>query len=255
MVKFIIPSNRTIGSLASRITQNKKGAGNKALAIYQWICENIEYGESKCILLGVPYRNPFEVLSCKEGNCSEQSLLYISLAASVGLKTKFVKIALGQDQQGLFRTSHSCVTFWDGQQWIFLDFTPPYRNRIGVKHKKYFFLSLREVSKRCAQKREMTFSEYYSNGGYLGVLDLGNKVIQDYVKVASGRVIRKFILPPKVILEEEWRFDSVLPERFIEQSKKGHDEYLESIKRRDDLYFAELLRRCKKEQILKSKKN
>ena len=93
-----VRSNSEIDDLAKEIVDSETDDEQKAYLIYLWICENIEYDNSKAAKIA---KDSSEVSSgavvaytTRKGVCFDFSCLYVAMCRAVGLNVRFV-IGLG----------------------------------------------------------------------------------------------------------------------------------------------------------------
>lgn len=99
--RFLVPTkhvesnNEEIVELANSITQNSTTPKDKAMSIYNWVAENIEYDYDKYLRqVNKNYDNEygaFHTLKTKTGVCYDYSVLVAALGRAVGLQVKVIK--------------------------------------------------------------------------------------------------------------------------------------------------------------------
>ncbi|RMF55689.1 transglutaminase domain-containing protein [Candidatus Woesearchaeota archaeon] len=139
---FII--NEELVRIIRKHTRNCATDLEKARAIYDWIHDNIKYGE---IRGKFRYNNSEEVLHAKKGLCGEMAFLYTTMARSVGLTSNIVLV----DRDDRWKkVMHACsVVYIDGRE-ILVD---PAYNKFDIHHKRYKILSDREVMEKFREWR------------------------------------------------------------------------------------------------------
>lgn len=140
---FVISSNLV------RIIKNHVKGGlteeEKAKRIYDWIKNNIQYGNPK---KDYGYSDAEEILQYRKGICGEMAFLYIAMARIVGLKADFASIKRDCDNK---KVHHGCAQVDIGKKKILVD---PAYHTYDVKHKQYKILSDNDVIRRFSQWRK-----------------------------------------------------------------------------------------------------
>jgi len=131
---FII--NSELVSIIKDHTSSYQREDAKAKAIFNWIENNIKYGD---LTRKYGYQNTEEVMDNRMGLCGEMAFLYISMARSVGLKSSFVNV--DRDFKG-DRVKHACAMVHLRKGDVLVD---PAYHRFGVNHKKYKVWDDKEV--------------------------------------------------------------------------------------------------------------
>ncbi len=80
------------------------GKNENAVRIFDWIVENIQYGERR--RGGQGYRNSVEVFRDREGVCGEMTMLYLVMVRTIGIRGSFVNVNI--DGSG-DRVNHACA--------------------------------------------------------------------------------------------------------------------------------------------------
>jgi hypothetical protein len=111
------------------------GKEDRARAVFNWIENNIDYGNSEWY---PRYRNSSEVLKKRKGVCGEMVFLYITMARSVGLKCSYVAVRRDCNNQ---KVHHACAIVDAGRK-ILVD---PAYNTFDIHHCQYKVLSDKEV--------------------------------------------------------------------------------------------------------------
>jgi len=77
--------------IESLVTQDMDD-GEKADIIYDWVLENVQYGYEELLKTDDPYRlrSVEECVAQGEGNCLEQSLVWLSLAKAAGIENAYL---------------------------------------------------------------------------------------------------------------------------------------------------------------------
>jgi transglutaminase-like putative cysteine protease len=125
-------------------TRDLSGEEPKARAIFDWIEENIDYGDSKKTH---NYRNTQEVLKHREGVCGEMAFLYVTMARSLNLRSSYVSVS--RDCFGK-EVHHACAAVDIGIKDILAD---PAYHQFNIRHKEFQVLSDLQVLERFAQWR------------------------------------------------------------------------------------------------------
>lgn len=81
-------------------------SAERARKIYDWVQENVMYGESKRKVYSVGYRNALETLQGNEGVCGEMAYVYVTLARASGLKSSYISVF--KDYAGR-KVCHACA--------------------------------------------------------------------------------------------------------------------------------------------------
>lgn len=118
--------NSELKDTARMITRNSYSNEKKAKALFEWMQENIQYHIDRKRMV----RNSIETFYEKKGKCYDQSVLFVSLARSLGMHAKFVKVR--KDTYGK-RVDHACVGVATDRA-LFVDNT---YHLFDVEHKKY----------------------------------------------------------------------------------------------------------------------
>lgn len=122
-----------MAALALRLTIGQSKDYDKAFSIYEWIEQNIAYGDKK-LKPKVGYRTAPEVLETEEGVCGEMAVLYIVMARYVSLKSNLAVVSV--DHRGK-KVQHACASVrTDGT----IRLADPAYHRFDVKHKKFRIL-------------------------------------------------------------------------------------------------------------------
>jgi len=108
----------------------------KAKAIFDWMLDNIKYKESGGL------KNAIEVFEKGYGICSEESVLYITLARCCGIKAKYVSVKI--DDEGK-KVCHACAAVYINGKWLLVD--PAYQT-FDIAHRVYTLVSDKEVAER-----------------------------------------------------------------------------------------------------------
>lgn len=125
------PIDDKMRSIAKHITRKETTEIGKSKKIFDWIIENISYGENRN---DVGYRNAKEVLTSKEGVCGEQAILFITLCRAVGLKGRYVSVDV--DCYGC-DVSHACAAIYLNDKVKLIDLT---YGVFGCDHQRYEIL-------------------------------------------------------------------------------------------------------------------
>ena len=136
-VKVPYVVDKKVESLAKTITANSKSERQKAVDIFDWIDNHIQYDKSN----KVKYRNSAEVLKDMAGICGSESFLYIVLARLNGLKAQSVEVT--KDYHGK-KVHHGCAVVEVKNKKILVD---PAYHMFDIHHKKYRILSDAEMLK------------------------------------------------------------------------------------------------------------
>ena len=125
-----------IQSLAAKITKGKKTTMVKARAIYDYVLRNVSYDK---IIPGWGNGDTERVCLLKAGNCTDFHSLFISLARSSGIPSKFVmgvSLASGK-KEGEISGYHCWAEFYDEQLgWVPVDISEAWKNK--SKYEYYF---------------------------------------------------------------------------------------------------------------------
>ncbi len=105
---MIEPSHPSITNLAEQLTEDKDNVYDKSRAIYRWITNNINYerGDSR-----LP-QHAYWTLNSQQGDCDEQSFLFISLARAVDIPA-WIELGIMYDRT---------IDEWGGHGWIRMQF-------------------------------------------------------------------------------------------------------------------------------------
>ena len=117
-------------------TKNCRNDEEKAKAIYDWIEENIDYGDKKRTN---GYKNSEEVLEQREGVCGEMAYVYVTMARCCGLKSNYVSVKY--DFKG-DRVAHACAAVEINGSYVLVD---PAYHKFDVQHKEVEILTDKEV--------------------------------------------------------------------------------------------------------------
>lgn len=107
-------SNERLVEAPIRINGNE--AEEKARKIFDWMVENIPYGDTKRGMVG--YRTSNEVLNTHEGVCGEHAILFCALGRIVGLRTQYVSVKVDYRGRDVY---HACAGIWVGDRWLQAD--------------------------------------------------------------------------------------------------------------------------------------
>jgi transglutaminase-like putative cysteine protease len=117
-----------------------------ARAIYDWFEANIEYGETKRGQVG--YRNALEVFQSKEGICGEMAILYVVMARSQGLDSRYCSVHKDNKNQDVH---HACAVLQrPNAKPILID---PAYHIFNIEHQKYKILTDSEAIETFKQWR------------------------------------------------------------------------------------------------------
>jgi hypothetical protein len=139
---FIISSG--LVKTIRRYTKNCNSQEETARAIFDWMQQNIQYGDSK---RKNGYKNSEEVINQGQGVCGEMAFLYITMARCCGLKSAYVSVE--EDSRGK-KVHHACAVVDVGYRDLFVD--PAYHS-YDVNHQKFKVLTDAEVLVRFNQWR------------------------------------------------------------------------------------------------------
>lgn len=94
--------NKEIIELAKDVSSNSENNYEKAAKIHGWVTANIAYGtkKRKC-----NYRNSLETFFDREGVCGEMSMLYITMARSVGIRASYAFVDVDHENK---KVNHAC---------------------------------------------------------------------------------------------------------------------------------------------------
>ncbi len=115
---MIEPGDPQIQELAQKITKGKENIYEKSKAIYEWVHENISYQLGGSLLP----QHSSAVLESREGDCDEQSFLYISLLRAVGISA-WMELGVLYDRGG---------QRWGGHGWVRMSFVDQEGNKDWV---------------------------------------------------------------------------------------------------------------------------
>jgi transglutaminase-like putative cysteine protease len=130
---FII--NYDMAVRARKETYHEKNPFKKAYRLYEWIYNNISYGEKKRIK---GYKNSREVFYDLEGVCGEMSFLYITLARSCGLKSSYVSVTKDYNNESV---RHACAVVHLARK-VYVDIA---YHTFDINHKETEILKDRDV--------------------------------------------------------------------------------------------------------------
>jgi transglutaminase-like putative cysteine protease len=139
---FVISSE-----LAAVINTHTKGLHSdeaKAKAIFDWMENNIEYGNSKRMY---GYSTAKETLHNRQGICGELAFLYCAMGRNVGLQADFVRVYV--DFLGK-KVDHGCAMVDFGYETMLVD---PAYHQYGINHLEFRKMSDVEVNKCFEQWR------------------------------------------------------------------------------------------------------
>lgn len=135
--KFInLNIDNDIKQKANFITQNLKNDLDKARTIYNWICENFEWNESKLI-----FQKTKNLLNKQKVNSLDASMLFADLCNSLNIPARvFIGIKIGEsafaksmgcDKNGdISKSHHARVEFYlKGYGWVPCDIADPIKIR------------------------------------------------------------------------------------------------------------------------------
>jgi hypothetical protein len=112
-----LPSdNQKILDLANNIVGDASSSSEKASRIVRWVFANLEKTMAK------NSDNALDVLDKKAGDCTEHTLLFVTLARAVGLPAREVGgVAYMAGEKSPKMAWHAWAEFHDGKQWITAD--------------------------------------------------------------------------------------------------------------------------------------
>jgi len=111
--RFIEKNDKEIASLANEITKNHITEYNKAVAMYKWVAENIDYVPNASI--DNP-RSAKQTLTDKKGDCDEIAFLYAALSRAIGIPAKVVSGKINEEY-------HAWNEIQINGKWIIVDAT------------------------------------------------------------------------------------------------------------------------------------
>lgn len=123
------------------VNQQLKGVKKdyeKARRIYDWMEQNIDYGDPD-IVKRRGYSNSKETLRSKSGICAEMTFLYVTMARSAGLVAKVADVT--RDHEGK-RVEHACAAVSADGRWVLADVA---YHTFDIQHQKFRLMSDREV--------------------------------------------------------------------------------------------------------------
>jgi transglutaminase-like putative cysteine protease len=110
----------------------------RARKIFDWITENVSYGESKRNAFSVGYRTALETLAGNQGVCGEMAYVYVTLARASGLKSNYVRVS--RDHTGK-RVNHACA----GVHLSNLILADPAYNAYDIHHTEFKEITDKEM--------------------------------------------------------------------------------------------------------------
>lgn len=110
----------------------------KARRIYDWMEENIDYGNPDLVKRR-GYSNSTETLRSKSGICAEMTFLYVTMARSAGLVAKVADVT--KDYEGK-RVEHACAALFADSKWVLVDVA---YHTFDIQHQKFKLMTDREV--------------------------------------------------------------------------------------------------------------
>jgi hypothetical protein len=120
-----VPSE--VGRLAHQIVQGKTGQREKALALYDWIAQNIRYDIASYLAGDLPDPSPEVVLSSRLTVCEGYARLFVAMATSVGLEAVmipgFSKGFAPGDEESRSEPDHAWNAVKIADTWLLLDAT------------------------------------------------------------------------------------------------------------------------------------
>ena len=126
--------NAELMSTSMRITSDYSSLELKYRAIFDWMENNFEY---ELLSRKDKYKTSLETFYSRSGNCAELSFLYIVLARSSSLESKFVLVDKDCNEENV---CHACATAG-------LVFVDPAYHCYDVRHSKYRIVDDCEASK------------------------------------------------------------------------------------------------------------
>ena len=122
--------NKKVRETVNKLVAGKNTGRDKALSIYEWFKENIDYGKEQRRRMDAGYLDALEVFSLRQGVCGEMAALYVTMARLAGLEAGLAYV--DTDFRGK-EVDHACA--WvriDGNQ-ILVD---PAYNSFDISHQK-----------------------------------------------------------------------------------------------------------------------
>lgn len=134
----IMSDNKSIAELTNNITASFESAYDKALAVHDWICENIYYDEDSLRGGKYPSYNPGDILNSKKAVCKGYAYLYATMLRSIGIPCNVVSgYALGIDGIDTWSEltdaktqNHAWNEVYVDGRWIIVDTTWDCGNKI-----------------------------------------------------------------------------------------------------------------------------
>ncbi len=138
--------------------------------LFTWFDENIKYSR-----LNAPFfplqRSDLDVLSMQSGTCGDYSNLLVSVLRELGYETRYAYVhrdCYGDEQD------HICVAVRDGEQWILVDATQPYRKWYGFDcpHQEYELLLPNDFEEKMKKEEHYwtNIAKQYGNEAFAGLL-------------------------------------------------------------------------------------
>ncbi len=117
-------TNSQIKALAVKITSGKSSVYDKAMAIFNWVRDNISYSfyyNTKSGAVGT--------LNKKTGNCVDTSHLLISLMRATGIPARYAHVKATFTSGNVY--GHVYANVWVNGKWYYADATSS-RNKFGT---------------------------------------------------------------------------------------------------------------------------
>ncbi|MGR3304325.1 MAG: transglutaminase-like domain-containing protein [Candidatus Scalindua sp.] len=137
----LVTLSSKVKELSAQITDGKVSTLEKAMAIYDYVFENVTYNKE---IPGWGYGDTERVCNVKAGNCTDFHSLFISLSRASEIPARFlIGVLLERDKrEGLTTKYHCWAEFYDERQgWIPVDISEAWKDK---SKQEYYFGTLDE---------------------------------------------------------------------------------------------------------------
>jgi len=167
---YIHPNDKRIDEFIKDNIRDRSDINTVSNALLAWFDKNVEYSR-----LNAPFfplqRSDLDVLSMRSGTCGDYSNLIVSVLLKLGYEAMYAYVH--KDCYG-YEQDHICAAVRDGERWVLIDATQPYRKWYGFNclHQEYELLSPAAFEDRMKEEESywINRARQYGNELYAGLL-------------------------------------------------------------------------------------
>lgn len=167
---YIHPYDKRIDEFVENNIRDRSDIKIVSNDLLVWFDKNVEYSR-----LNAPFfplqRSDLDVLSMRSGTCGDYSNLIVSVLLNLGYEAMYAyvhKDCYGDEQD------HICAAVRNGEKWILIDATQPYRKWYGFHcpHQEYELLSPTAFEEKMKKEESywINIAKQYGNELYAGLL-------------------------------------------------------------------------------------